>query len=379
MLALVRGERPQRPSGKKGTLCVTGFLALLFSCFVLLTSLCTTAEAAVTRYDDTIIDATVFRNGDMQITETVLFTSDEDDEVLLWPLHDTPYNAAATIEQVTLAFGDEVEDLREVPFNLAWRESPDHGPDYRCFAWDSFQKDLYLFGGFTAGVYSLSITYELDAAIQVYSDIAELYWRFAPTTDMPSAQSVELIVELPSSSEPLKPGDNVFAWIHGPENASVVIYEWVDVVTARIPALEGSKSAEIRIAFPASLMKDLDATSSNVHSYTNRLDQILKEENTYHDTSKAGILAALSVTAWSLLVVIVGLGWALIEFLRFRKGNSEESFTRARPFQVAGMAVVLIAFGLVLYMLINSWWPVFAALCVSAAIYGFGLFVERRD
>jgi uncharacterized membrane protein len=148
--------------------------------------------------------------------------------------------------------------------------------------------------------HTYTLTYRVAGAVDVGSDVGELYWQFIGT-DHPGVRSMNVHINLPGEYPVAAPATAdsdtsvVRAWAHGPLNGKVQpSARGVDLSVTGVPA---RTFVEGRIVIP---LKAFTTPGTSA-----RLPKILREEKGYLDTGKTGrklanVLAPIATLAGGL-------------------------------------------------------------------------------
>jgi uncharacterized membrane protein len=150
--------------------------------------------------------------------------------------------------------------------------------------------------------HTYTLTYRVVGAVDIGSDVGELYWQFIGT-DHPGVGSMNVHISLPGEYPVAAPttadADTsvVRAWAHGPLNGKVQpSARSVDLSVTGVPA---RTFVEGRIVIP---LKAFTAPGTSA-----RLPKILREEKGYLDTGKTG--RKLANTLAPIATLVGGLGF----------------------------------------------------------------------
>lgn len=148
------------------------------------------------------------------------------------------------------------------------------------------------------------VSYVMSGLATRWSDTAELYWQYVPVDEESDVEwtNVTATVHLPvPSGEPVKAGENVRAWAHGPLDGTVSI-DGADVVLFS-PGVGSREFLEARIAFPPSWLSKVRATDEV------RLETILAEEDQWaKEANAARRRARLVAYGFPGLMSAIGIG-----------------------------------------------------------------------
>lgn len=245
--------------------------------------------------------ATVQTDGSLDIQEERTFTF-EGDYSLIGYIFDPPQGGSYELAGVWYQpDGGEKTALTQVGFETRWRD--EGGPAPGHFALDDPRDTVYCFADY-GDKGTLTLSYRYTDAIDVYTDVAELYWKFIPEGWSIDTSNATLSVALPSpTGSTVEPGETVRAWGHGSLDGDVSIGA-DGSVRYTVPKVEDGTFAEARIVFPTSWVPDVDA--GKVHDRP-ALDGILEEEQeNAREANKRRILVRL------MYLLPAGLSLALV-------------------------------------------------------------------
>ena len=183
-------------------------------------------------------------------------------ETLKWLYEGFPEDSSLTVERVRMApvdadgaLTEEWIDLPETTFQLAWRDGG--GPEGDAWAYDRFQHRLYAFVENLPGRVVFEVAYRVEGAVVAYDDAADFQWLYVPRDYAVALDNVTAEVVLPvGADDTVRPGDNVYAWGHGPADGSVDI-ALDGSVTFTDPEVQPSLFAEARVLFPVEWLGNL--------------------------------------------------------------------------------------------------------------------------
>jgi uncharacterized membrane protein len=220
------------------------------------------------------VEATVQPDGSMDVVEHLTYT------------FDGVYNVGE--RQIPPGAGYEVVDMRAFeggePVDIL-------NSDPASFEWS-------LDGA--SGTHTYELTYTVDGALDVYTDVGELYWMFVGT-DFPDVADVDVEITFPDR-------EGLRAWAHGPLNGIVEIDG--PVVTLTVDDLDAGTFVEARVTSPSS-----NFTVTPIDE--ERLPTVLEEERGFADDAnrertllKAGQIGApLAGLAGLVGFFVIWLKW----------------------------------------------------------------------
>lgn len=323
------------------------FGALLFACAI---AMCVAPQSAYAKsysMPNVHIEATIQDNGDLRVVEQRQFDFDGNFTAVWWSYNNLPSGASLSMESVRMASIDDSGaqgswiTLSGVSFQEEWRSAG--GPGTQAYSFDRQENTVYAFFDETDSQVVFELTYVVRDAVQAYSDVGELYWQFVGDQWQEDSANVSLTLSLPApEGATIQPGENVYAWGHGPLDASVEINSDA-TITYQVPLVSAGSYAEARVLIPSGWLSGMSASDSNAHFASARLDTVLNEERTWADRANAQRATALGV----LLVVVVGclvmLVWGIRSFVRYGKElepDFKDDYWRDIPVQGEHPAVI---------------------------------------
>ena len=281
--------------------------------------------------------ATVQTNGSIDIWEERTFTFEGSYSLIGYtfdPPRDGSYELAGIWYQPD---GGEKTALTQVDFETEWRDAG--GPASGHFALDDPKDTVYCFADY-GNKGTLTLSYRYTNAVDVYSDVAELYWKFVPEGWDIDTGDVTLSVVLPvPTGSAIEPGNTVRAWGHGPLDGDVSI-DADGTVRYTVPKVEHGTFAEARVVFPTSRGPGISA--SKLHDRP-ALDSILEEEqaNARAANHKRLIVRLMYLAPAVLSLALVGISFALyLVYGREPKPQFQEKYWRDVPDKTLHPAVV---------------------------------------
>lgn len=169
-----------------------------------------------------------------------------------------PDGSMEVVEQVTYDFDGEYSvgtrsfEASDLPPNLGGYEIVDveatEGGEPRLPVTDTstlFEWQLGADGGTVSGTHTYQLTYTVIGAVQVFSDVGELEWKWIGF-EQPAVERFEAQVTMPGNGEGLR------AWGHGPANGEVSDPDG-PTVTFTVDDVPAGAFVESRIIVPASV------------------------------------------------------------------------------------------------------------------------------
>lgn len=186
----------------------------LFSALILI-ALARPAAAQEFSIDRLVVEATVNSDDSMDVVEHLTYTFDG-----TFNVGDRDIPPGSYYEVVGMQASENGEPRETINSNPA-----------------SFEWDL----GGASGTHTYDLTYTVEGAVRVGSDVGELYWKFVGD-DFPGVEDVRIEITFPG-------GDDLLAWGHGPLNGVVDIDG--EVVNLTVAGLEAGQFVEARAALPS--------------------------------------------------------------------------------------------------------------------------------
>ncbi len=292
-------------------LCATVLLALLCVPAVALAK-----DYEVSRVD---IDATLGADGSLSVTEQRTYRFSGSFNGIYWDVPRGTYEGRSIDTQVVSVaaqMGDKQVTFTQVPSELV--RNYELAGTYEL----TEQRDclhLKLYWPVTSMDVTYQVVYQMPNLATRWADVGELYWQYVPADEGSGGEwrNVTATIHLPvPKGEPIKPGDNVCAWGHGPLDGEVR-FDGADVVFFS-PGVGAAEYLEARVTCPASWLKEVRGSEQV------RLDAILAEEEQWvKDANRARLYARLGVYGIPASLVLVGVGSVVAAILgkRYRKAK----------------------------------------------------------
>ncbi len=278
------------------------------------------------QYESYHVDATLLKNGDMQIVETIdtysinrhMFTRDilysknnNDIEENTSDLDTNSFsvsiyqNDEALYEDVNYSIGngDKSSDI----IGFSWNGNRDElGDKIGCpveYGKSCETVLIYLQNGISPRT-RFVFSYTIEKAMTIYEDYAEINWKFAPYQNI-IMNNVSVSVNLPENNFS---DEEIYAFGHGGAET-----EFVEInnktISARTDRLKVNQEIEMRIFFPSTIM-EIDESRSNCisakgYEYLMRQEQdILDAENIF--INKVRVLSSVSILLFIIFLVLIG-------------------------------------------------------------------------
>lgn len=290
---------------------------MAFVVFALLAAftICTPDKAYAKSYSlpSTNIEATLNADGSMNVVQEREYDFSGDYTLATIDLGTLPQNSTLTLESASI----NGVVLNEVEFQPSWRSYG--GPGVSCYSFDKDKNKIYFFGSYSNEKVKFALSYNITNCINVYSDVAEFYWKFVGAGWEVASENVTAKFNIPAPANASK--DNIRAWAHGPLSGRVSI-DSVKNVTCTAKKVDAGQFAEARIVFPSSWMS-IPSTSS-----VGKLQSILDEEQKFADEANAERYKSLLYVGICALVALLFIGLCVILFFKYGKEYKPE-FTDA--------------------------------------------------
>lgn len=263
------------------------------------------------------IEATVSDDGSLVVVEARTYSFTGSYELSAIQL-DPPEGGSVKVKGVAVIDeGGTRTKLSKTDFQESWREYGGPGDGY--WAYDSEEGVLYAFSDTQDETKTFVFSYTYKQAVNVYSDVAELYWQFVPAGWDTDTHNVTLTVSLPvAKGESVSGGDNVLAFGHGSDGDVAFADDGTVVFTADTVA--AGEFAEARVTFPASWI----AASAVQAESDEGLPGILEEEEQWAAETQAAQLRALLGVVAALLVSVVLIVGCVVLFRRYGKEHKPQ-------------------------------------------------------
>jgi len=278
-------------------------LSICMSLLLVLTGMATWALAD-DRYltmEQIIVDAQVLPDASMQVTEriTVDFSGRWNGFYVKIPQGDTP------ITEVQVS-----ENGQPYEFNPGSEYGPPgtflikHEGDDILIDWSIDARNQ---------VRTFDLSYRVVNAVQIHSDVAELYRKFIGEDNGNKISDVQVNLTLPPGAEQFKQGEDIRIWGHGPLNGEIE-FAGPNEVVLKVSDLPPYTFMEGRVVMPVSLFPDAPKGA-----YTNQpaLEQILAEEQNWADQANRERMIARVEIGVGAGIVAAALAFVFLLWLRY--------------------------------------------------------------
>ncbi|WP_350454226.1 DUF2207 domain-containing protein [Slackia heliotrinireducens] len=312
---LPKGRSLGRPQVFSKSLLV---LAVVMAAVLALFMFMRPAEAYAKEYTcpQTVMNADVSDDGTLTVQENRTFDFDGSFTAIWWVFERLGYDAQIVIDNAVVtndATGESL-DLDEVPFQEHWREYG--ASDEPAWTWDAEQNTVYVFCPMADGTYTITLEWHAENMATLYADTGEVYWQFVGGDWAIDSYDVTLNLQLPvPDGETVTAGENVRVWGHGPLDATVHVDE-TGLVTADVPVVPSGEFAEVRATIPTEWLSGVAPGAYNDQSGTEKMDEILAEEQEWADKANTQRIMAVSHMAMGILASIGLIIWSIVMFFR---------------------------------------------------------------
>ncbi len=314
------------------------FLSALIFSFLLLNILPSSALAKDYRFSEVKIEATVERDGSFTVVEERSFLFDGS---FSWASYTLPIGYRYDIEN----FSIEEKGTPFVRSDLGGAGSYqfDRLDDSVLAKWYFAAKDEER---------TFTIKYRIVGGIDVYSDLAQFYWKFVGDGWDKPTERFSATLKLPEGAAK----ESIRAWGHGPLTGVVDIVDGQSVVyeASDLPA---NTFVEGRVLFPKSLVAEAgqDYEGPILEEAIREETALAKEANRQREAAKADLEKRLQIEkmglASSIVISFVGLLFFVILWFLFGKEyppSFDQDYLRELPAEYPPAVMgYLINFGLV--------------------------------
>lgn len=270
-----------------------------------------------------VIDATVQPDGSLSVVETRTFDFDGTFSAVWWNFDSMPSDecelSVASVEVASRegesadASSTESASLPEVAFERAWRE--EGGPSEPSYSLDEDYRTVYVFNDVSDESVDVTLCYSITNFVQVYDDVAELYWQYIGHGWSVKSSHVVATVHLPvPAGASAAAGSDVRAWAHGPLDGTLTVGN-DGTISMTVPSVDAGGYAEVRATFPRQWVSGASAHAPVFHTGT-RLDTVLAEEERLANQANADRIKSLLFIVVCLIVSAAVIVWALVVFFR---------------------------------------------------------------
>jgi uncharacterized membrane protein len=260
------------------------------------------------------IDAKVGADGSLSIVEARTYSLRGS---FSWATYRLPFGGYSRLSNLTVA--DEQGPYRLMRPTGAERPAP------RTYEISQDGEAFLVRWGYAAAnqLKTFTISYVLDDVVTVYSDVAELYWKFIGTGWQERTDMVHVTVRLPGSV----PASEIRVWAHGPLHGQVTRLD--GGATLEVANLSGNTMVEGRFTFPTRVVPQARNRKSEAG-----LPRILQEEGSWAArANRDRVLRRMLVAAVAGLPLLAIGAW-LVMYLNYGREPvpaSDEEYYRELP------------------------------------------------
>ena len=310
--------------------------------FAALACMPTAAQAKSYTCPSVTLDARANADGSLDVSETRTFDFSGSFTAVWWNFDNMPTKESLlSVQSVSIENNTtgETETLSPVEFQRAWRE--EGGAGFPSYSIDEDRNTVYVFFDASDAEVSMTLNYSISNFVQVYDDVAEVYWQYIGHGWSVDSDHVSATLSIPvPSGVQVEAGKNVRAWGHGPLDGRLSIGD-DGTIYAQASSVSSGGYAEIHTVFPTEWMT---VAGSAPNKYMgNRLDSVLADEEKLADQANASRLQSLAYIVICLLVSIAIIAWAIVMFIRHGreyKPQFQEKYWRDVPEKGAAPAVI---------------------------------------
>ncbi len=234
--------------------------------------------------DQVTIDATVNPDGSLDVIENRHFDFSGKFNGVYWKLVEGEYEGRTlTITDIQTGLADKGSLTPTQQLEQSYSEDND---TFQILD-EGGSKRIKIFHRASNEGQSYLISYHIDNAVSVWSDCAELYWKFVSDGWDVSSNNVTCTIHLPvPAGQTVTPGDNVRGWGHGALTGTVTQSNDKNGVVFSVDKVDSADYAESRITFPQ------DWVSGVTPSSEARLKSIIAEETAWANSANERRAAA---------------------------------------------------------------------------------------
>lgn len=373
----VMGQIPRRSSHRwvfaapLGTAVVL-ILVLVFAAFGLgLAAFAPRVALAAPSASQVTVDVVIDAAGTCTVHEKRTMQVSGDDSWVTWSYDAFPEEASVTVEEVALSGDFAGSSLRceSVTLQGDWRArgvpagsstgtssgaSTDDSANASagaspasitaCYGIDYKNRDICLFLGGVEGQVTVDLTYQLQSALSLYKDVADLTFPIVSSQWEADAEDVRAIVHLPVPEGLIvAAGEDVYAWGHGPEDGTVVIGA-DGSVTCYAQEVSAGQGDEVHLCFPCEWLTALPKADQSRIGGSYHLASAISGEEAWADESHHRQIIALALFLTAVFVSLIVL---VVAVLLQRKEADRFVLKRNLTVLSAVHFAVLLLFGLV--------------------------------
>lgn len=282
--------------------------AIFLGCFI------STADAKSYSVDFVTISARLAENGNMTVVERRTFKFDGAYNYVYWTFPESSANPQSMVSV------KQTDDVTTVDFERNDEATTGDRAKY-SYINDGFNNVLTLYNPVVDETVTYEIEYTVEKAVTVYSDTAELYWKFIGPEW--SVATKEALIDIAAPS--VVPKNEVRAWAHGPLNGTVEISD-DGIVTLAVNNVPSETFVEGRVMLPTRLFPQAEYINEQGAS------TILAQEKTWaEEANQQRTAARWRIFGGNGLGLAVALGLMGVMVWMFLKHGVE--YKPEQPFQ----------------------------------------------
>lgn len=256
-------------------------MGLLVSIVLAVMMLLVPQQALAKDYEMTAVDieASVNTDGSLDVVEKRTFSFEGKFNGVYWRISEGTYQGRE-LKVTDIRAG--MTQLDGQPAEKQFEESDSEDNQTFQVQQDDGVKQIKLFNKVRNGSATYKISYRVQNAVSVWSDCAELYWKFVSDGWDNVSKNVTCRIVLPvPANDKMRQGDNVRAWGHGNLLGSVHEDNNPNAILYKTPEVGTSEFAEARVIFPTSWVSQVKPSG------TTHLDTVLQEEKEWAEQANA--------------------------------------------------------------------------------------------
>lgn len=297
------------------------------------------AYAVPYEYSHVSINAQVQTDASVRVVEHRVLSFSGDCDQYQQEYHGLQKNQQLVINDIRIAPVDELgnvvgdwQRLSPVAFQSEWRRimPPDKLAELAqsgSYAYDMTKHITHMYFPAHAGD---NIIVEFDYSVVngalAYKDVADVSIKYVGDSFQADSHDVTFTITLPVlESVQAVPGENVYAWGHGPENGTFESQGAAVVYTDEF--VKAGQYAEAHVVFPSNWLRNISGSDSRLHRDEMHLNWILNNEEGWQDRFRYGAITDDRVSIVLIAVALLTLFASLAVCLRF--GNEPQSLVDA--------------------------------------------------
>lgn len=270
------------------------------------------------------ITADIQTDGSLHVVERRVIRFEEPRVGLCWWVDLPGGDSVETLREVSVAQMDslgqqevDLVPLKRISYDPSWRQGA--VPKGNVYSFDAEHGRTYAFFNVSGEYVLMQSEYDIQGAVQLCKDCAELRWRFVAAGQWSSASSnVTCTVSLPvpAGVTPVA-GEDVYGWCHGPEGGGMSFDAGVNSLTVWEEAVSADEYAEVRILLPPDWISNATPEVMTKHSGSLHRDSVLEEELEWVDQDAHRRLSILSSFIVFAVLSISLMAFALLMYVVF--------------------------------------------------------------